>query len=143
MPWIAYVIACVVGVAAYNVSMKVAGDHINPFVFTVGLTAIAFVGHIVCLLLYKFHLGESVTFQVDRTGVYMAIIAGVAVVAIDLCMFFAIKTGGVVATNLLFTVGAMLLTALAGFLIFKEPLSAMKIAGLCLGVISIAMITKG
>lgn len=140
--WIAYVAFCIVGVAAYNISMKVAGDHINPFVFTVGLTAVALIGHLACLAAYKFYMGEEVTLKADRMGLWMAVAAGIAVVVIDLCMFFAIRTGGVVATNILFTVGAMLLTTLAGFFIFKEPLTPTKIAGLALGAISLILLAK-
>ena len=140
--WIFYVALCIVGVAAYNIAMKVAGDHINPFVFTVGLTAVAMVGHLICLGAYKFYMGEDVAFKADRIGLWMALAAGVAVVVIDLCMFFAIRTGGVVATNILFTVGAMLLTTLAGFFIFKEPLTPTKIAGLALGAISLILLAK-
>jgi drug/metabolite transporter (DMT)-like permease len=143
LAWIGYVFFCIVGAAAYNISMKVAGDHINPFVFTVGLTATALVGHLACLLFYKFHMGENVSWQADRTGIQMALLAGAAVVVIDLCVFFAIKTGGVVATNILFTVGAMLLTTLVGFFLFKEPLTPTKIAGLALGAVSLIMIAKG
>lgn len=140
--WIFYVALCIVGVATYNISMKVAGDHINPFVFTVGLTAVALVGHLICLAAYKFYMGEDVVFKADRIGLWMALAAGIAVVVIDLCMFFAIRTGGVVATNLLFTVGAMLLTTVAGFFIFKEPLTPTKIAGLALGAISLILLVK-
>jgi drug/metabolite transporter (DMT)-like permease len=140
--WMAYVLCSIVGAAAYNIAMKVAGDHINPFVFTVGLTAVAFLGHVACLLFYKFYVGEAVNWHADKTGVSMAILAGVAVVAIDLCVFFAIKSGGVVATNILFTVGAMLLTTLAGFFIFKEILTPTKMAGLAFGVLSLILLAK-
>ena len=140
--WIVYVLFSIIGATAYNVAMKVAGDHINPFVFTVGLTAVAFAGHLACLLFYKFYMGEAVNWQADKTGLSMAILAGGAVVLIDLCVFFAIKNGGVVSTNILFTVGAMLLTTLAGFFIFKEALTPTKMAGLAFGAISLILLSK-
>ena len=140
--WIVYVLFSIVGAAAYNIAMKLAGDHINPFVFTVGLSSVAMLGHIICLIIYKFHMGETFSVQVGKTGVSLMLLAGLSVVLIDLCVFFAIKSGGVVATNILFTVGAMLLTTLAGFFIFKEMLTPTKIAGLAFGVLSLILLAK-
>jgi drug/metabolite transporter (DMT)-like permease len=141
-PWLLYVLMCITGAAMYNVAVKVAGSHINPFVFTSGLTAVALIGHLACLGLYKYHLGENVNFQTDKTGMYMVLLAGIAVVIIDLCFYFALKTGSLVNTNLVWTIGATTLTALAGFFIFKEPFTATKMAGLAFGGIAIYLLTR-
>lgn len=141
-PWFFYVMLCITGALFYNISVKVAGDHINPFVFTSGLTAVALIGHLCCLVFYKFYLGENVDFNADRMGIYMVLLGGVAVVIIDLAFFFALKTGSMVATNMLWTLGGVVLTTLAAIFVFKEPFSATKMAGLAFGVLSFYLLSK-
>ncbi len=141
-PWILYVFACIFGALFYNVAVKVAGDHINPFIFTSGLTAVALLGHLGCLAFYKFYMGENVDFNADKMGLYMVLLGGAAVVVIDLSFYFALKTGSMVATNLLWTLGATALTALSAFFIFKEPFTATKMAGLAFGVLSFYLLSK-
>lgn len=141
-PWLFYVFLCITGALFYNIAVKVAGDHINPFIFTSGLTAVALVGHLCCLAFYKFYMGENVAFQSDKMGFYMILLGGIAVVIIDLAFFFALKTGSLVNTNLIWTLGSVTLTALAAVFVFKEPFTATKIAGLALGLISFYLLSK-
>ena len=142
LPWAFYVGLCITGALFYNVAVKVAGDHINPFIFTSGLTAVALLGHLCCLAFYKFHLGEKVDFQADRMGLYMILMAGLAVVVIDLAFYFALKTGSMVSTNMLWTLGGTVLTTLAAIFVFKEPFTATKMAGLAFGLLSFYLLSK-
>lgn len=140
--WLCYVLFSVLGAAAYNVSMRLAGEHINPFIFTVGLSCVALLGHVICFFAYKVYWSAGAAMPVSKTALSLMILAGLGVVVIDLCSYFAIKAGGVVATNILFTVGAMLLTTLAGFFIFKEALTPTKMAGLAFGALSLILLSK-
>lgn len=141
-PWILYVFLCITGALFYNIAVKVAGAHINPFIFTSGLTAIALLGHLTCLAFYKFYMGENVNFQADRLGIYMVLLGGVAVVVIDLAFFFALKTGSMVSTNMLWTLGGTVLTTMAAVFVFKEPFTATKMAGLAFGLLSFYLLSK-
>lgn len=82
---------------------KLADGHINPFVFACALTGVGLIGHLFCLAFYKFHMGEAVTLNVDKTGILMAVMAGVGIVIVDLAFFFAIRHGGIVSTNIVWS----------------------------------------
>jgi uncharacterized membrane protein len=140
--WFFFVILCITGALFYNIAVKVAGEHINPFIFTSGLTAVALMGHLGCLAFYKFYMGENVDFNADRLGLYMVLLGGVAVVIIDLAFYFALKTGSMVATNMLWTLGGTVLTTLAAIFVFKEPFTATKMAGLAFGLLSFHLLSK-
>lgn len=140
--WLFFASLAVVGSIAYNLSVKVAGEHINPFVFTVFLTLFGLVGHLVCLGVYKWHMGESAVLHLDKTGLWMALIAGLGIVIIDLGFFFAVKEGGMVASTGFWVIGSLALTALAGIFVFHEALSVAKVAGVALGVASLYLLTR-
>jgi len=140
--WFLCVMGCITGALFYNIAVKVAGDHINPFIFTSGLSGVAVVGHLCCLCLYKFYLGENVNFQADRLGIGMVFLGGLGAVIVDLSFYFALKNGSMIATSLLWTLGGIILTALAAVFVFKEPVTVTKMAGLGLGMISFYLLSK-
>lgn len=131
-----------IGSVLYNVAFKLADGHINPFVFACALTGVGLIGHLFCLAFYKFHMGEAVTLNVDKTGILMAVMAGVGIVIVDLAFFFAIRHGGIVSTNIVWSVGVLILTGLAGYFIFKEPMSYTKICGILFGLLSVILLSK-
>src|SRR5688572_21639305 len=97
--WFVFAVITVIGAVSYNVAVKAADAHINPFVFTVALSVVAFVGHLVCLAFYKFYMHENVALQADQKGLWLAVLAGLGVVLIDLGFFFAVRTGGLASSN--------------------------------------------
>jgi drug/metabolite transporter (DMT)-like permease len=140
--WGFFVFMCMIGSVLYNVAFKLADGHINPFVFACALTGVGLIGHLFCLAFYKFHMGEAVTLNVDKTGILMAVMAGVGIVIVDLAFFFAIRHGGIVSTNIVWSVGVLILTGLAGYFIFKEPMSYTKLLGMLFGLLSVILLSK-
>lgn len=140
--WLLFMALTVLGSLGYNVALKVAGDQINVFVFTVTLTAIAFFGHLVALLIYKYNFQGAEKLEISPMGLWMAAFAGLSVVVIDLGFFLAVKSGGMVLSQAVWTIGSLLLVALVGLYFFKESLDLYKILGLILGVVSLGLLMK-
>ncbi len=133
---------CIAGSVVYNAAFKIADGRINVFIFTVALTSVAMIGHSLCLVFYKIYMGENVTFHADKIGILWAVLAGLSIVIIDLSFFFAVRSGGLVATNITWSIGAIGLTALAGTLIFKEEFTLQRGLGLLLGAAAIFFLAK-
>lgn len=126
----------------YNVAVKLAGDVINPFVFTVLLTAFAFAGHLIAFGTNKFFFNTDLRFSFDNTGLFYAALAGLGVVIIDLAYFYAVRSGGLAVTNAFWVVGGLVATAVISLALFNEGLSTMKAAGIVLGLASLFLLTR-
>ncbi len=142
LAWLIFASLSVVGSVAYNLSMKVAGDHVNPFVFTVGITMVALIGHLICLAFYKLYMGETVALQADKSGLLLALVAGLGIVIIDLGFFFAVREGGLTSSMGFWVIGSLTITTLIGYFVFHETFSMTKFAGIILGAVSLFLLTR-
>ena len=141
MLWVFYISLTVIGATIYNIAVKVSGDQINVFVFSVFLTMAALAGHIILLLIYKYGcFTDGKSLQISTVGITMAVFAGLSVTLIDVGYFLAVKEGGMISSQLVWTVGGTLLVALIGFLYFKEILSIQKLAGIAFGLASVWLV---
>jgi multidrug transporter EmrE-like cation transporter len=140
--WLFLASLTVLGTLLYNVGVKLAGDIINPFVFTVLLTTVAMVGHLAAFGVNKLIFNSDLKFTFGLNGFLLAALAGLGVVIIDLAYFYAVKSGGLAVTNSFWVLGGLIATVLISWLFFQENLGAMKIAGVGLGVISLFLLTR-
>jgi len=140
--WLIFASLTVIGSLVYNLAMKSAGDHINPFIFTVGLTFVGLVGHLICLGFYKFYLNEGVAIQADKVGLCLAVAAGIGIIIIDLGFFFAVKSGGLMVSTAFWMIGAIITTTVASYFLFHEEITATKLAGIVLGAASLFLLTR-
>ncbi len=141
--WLIFASLTTIGAVVYNSSVRVATESINPFLFTLLITATAFAGHIIAFLIYVFLQGQSIsTLPYSSKGLMAGIVAGIAIVVIDLAFFFAVRSGGLAITNAVWVVGGTVLTAIIGYYVFKETLDAYKIAGLFLGALGLVLLVK-
>lgn len=140
--WLFFMALTVLGSVGYNVAVKSAGEQVNVFVFTVTLTAVAFVGHLVAFLIYKynFHGGEKL--EINSMGIWMAVLAGISVVIIDLGFFLSVKSGGMVVSQAVWTIGSLLFVVIVGLYFFKEGLDLYKLIGVILGVVSLGLLVN-
>lgn len=139
--WLTLASLAALGAVVYNTSVRIATDTINPFLFTMIITAVAFVGHIGAFLAYRyFYSGQELLFSAK--GTWAAVAAGLAIVMIDLAFFFAVKMGGLALSNGIWIVGGTVITAIVAVCVFKESLDAYKIAGLVLGLVGLALLLK-
>lgn len=140
--WVFLASLSVLGTVMYNVAVKLAGDIINPFVFTVLLTAVALAGHLVAFGINKLFFNTDLRFSFDNSGLFYAAMAGLGVVIIDLAYFYAVRGGGLAITNAFWVVGGLVATAAISLALFNEGLSGMKAAGIALGLLSLFLLTR-
>lgn len=139
--WILFASLTVLGALGYNIAVKVASDSTNVFIFTVIITTVALLGHLAAFFIYKFWFMDENKIEISHMGIWMAVLAGLSIVMIDLAFFMAVKSGGIIMTQTFWTIGGLILTALAGFFIFKEYLDLYKLIGIVLGITSLLFLT--
>ncbi len=143
MIWLFFASMTVIGATAYNFAVKMSGDHINVFLFTTYLTIAAFIGHFIILLIYKYGFAGGESLKSTPLSIWMAIIAGLAVVVIDIGFFLAVKQGGIIPSQLFWTIGSTVLVAVMGVLYFKEMITLQTLIGMGLGLVSVWLIVTG
>jgi len=142
MHWIIFATAASGGMALFNVASRMTAGKIQP-----SLSA-AIMGAVVFVVLAGYHVwaqGEkSLTIEWGSSGVMWALISGIAVSIINLAMFYAFTKGAPITIAPAYvSVLAVLLTVLAGFVIFNEGIDLSKGAGLGLACVSIYLLMKG
>lgn len=140
--WLFLTSLTVLGTIFYNFSVKLAGESINAFVFTVILTAVALVGHLSAFGINKAFFNPGLKFEFMLLPFLLAAIAGIGVVIIDLAYFYAVKQGGLAITNMFWTIGGLIATVSISALFFHEPMNWQRIAGLVLGLVAIILIVR-
>lgn len=119
----------------YNVFIKLSAGHINAVLGAVVLQFVAaFLG--LALLLYQ-QAGSSEPLAFNRTGVGLAIGAGVAIGLVEILTFVIYGRGVPVAVgNPLIVGGSLVVTTLVGMVLLKEGASLTQIG-------AVAMIIAG
>jgi multidrug transporter EmrE-like cation transporter len=142
LPWMFFISLVLIGCAGYNVALKIAGDQINIFLFSAILTVVASIGHFLILFIYKYMISNGEKLEFTSVGLYMGVLAGVAVILIDIGLFMAIKTGGLVVSQSVWTVGGLILSVIIGFYFFKEGFDVYKAAGIVLGIVALGLLMR-
>ncbi len=140
--WLFFASLTVFGTILYNFSVKMAGEIINPFVFTVILTMVALTGHLAAYGINKQFFSPDLKFSFTTTGFILAATAGLGVVIIDLAYFYAVRSGGLAITNAFWVIGGLIVTALISYMFFNEAIGGVKALGFALGVVSLILITR-
>lgn len=139
--WLVLASFAALGAVAYNTAVRVAAETINPFLFTMMITSVAFAGHIAAFLVYRYgYNGHDLLFSTK--GAWAALVAGLAIVVIDLAFFFAVKLGGLAISSGVWVVGGTVMTTMVSFYVFKEDLDIYKISGLTLGIAGLLLLLK-
>lgn len=140
--WLFLASLTVLGTVLYNFSVKMAGEIINPFVFAIIFTGIAFIGHLAAFAINKQFFTTDLKFAYTPMSLGLAAAAGLGIVIIDLAYFYAVRSGGLALTSAFWTLGGLLATILISFLFFNETIGATKALGIALGLVSLFLITK-
>lgn len=139
-PWILFAGLTVVGSLAYNVCMRLATDRINGFLFVFLCTLTTTLGQFVVFSLAK-GIGKVNVFEgasLQTCG--LAVGAGLGVVLIDVAYFFALRTGSLLASQAVWTIGGMLSITAVALFAFHEPMTLQKALGIALGIVALALI---
>jgi uncharacterized membrane protein len=139
MPLLLFIGLATVSYALYDLFASRAGNHIDA-----NLSAIIFntLGVIVPILGYIFYryIRKDPIIQTSSLGIIYSILAGVSIGFFSIFLIKAFEKGGVSYVMPLVYGGAIAITAVVGWLIFREPINTLQGIGLVVVVAGIAMI---
>lgn len=126
------------GNVTYHLGQKTISPSANPMVLLMAVYAIAFV---LCGVSAPFFQPGSNAFRVGEVASWPVLVLGAGVVLIEIGFLLAYRTGNVlqwsgVAVN---GAAAMLLIPIA-LVVFKEPFSAARLAGIALTLAGLALL---
>ncbi len=140
--WLLFASLTVAGSLAYNMGMKLGTESMNAFTFTLILTLSILAIQVPLLLAAKYVFHQDIAQGFETRNIMLAVMAGLGAALIDIACFFALRYGTVTATQIFWAVGSTIAVALFSALFFKEQITAARLAGIVLGVISLYLITR-
>ena len=124
----------------YQICAKSTPETLDPFA---SLTITYLVGAGICFILYEV-IGKGGNIIQEWHGVnWTAFILGVAIVGLEVGSIFMYRTGWNLNTG--YMVKAIILAMMlvfVGYLLYKEPITATKIAGVCVCLAGLFLINK-
>lgn len=130
------------GSLIYNVCMKLGTGSVNAFSYVLIMGVFTFLAQALFYLVARYGFKVDTTTGLSRNALLLCAAGGFAVAIIDICYFYALRHGSVVASQMFWTVGGTLALVLFATFFFKEPLTQSKIAGIALGFASIYLMTR-
>lgn len=140
--WLLFASMTVVGSVAYNVGMKMGGTGVNPFGFTFVMTSVILALLGLCCLVAQFGFKTNVLQGMNLHAVKYAALCGAAAALIDIGYFLAIRSGGMIPTQVFWTIGGMVALAVVAALFMGEAMTATKALGIAFGIVSVFLITR-
>ncbi|MGE3622280.1 MAG: hypothetical protein AB7H77_00190 [Bdellovibrionales bacterium] len=139
-PWLLFTHLAVFGMVVYSACFKLAGKNIEAFTFTLILGATQSMLLLVGVLAAKYGFGTDLIGEIRPREVGLAILAGLAVIVIDVSLFLAFRHGTAIMTNTYSSIAQILLFAVLSIYLFHETLTLAKGAGIALGVVSLVLL---
>lgn len=139
MHWLWFIGLVTVSMGFYGGFNRMVANTLPPLQVWFVFTGVMFICATCCVLLW-----ERQPIQQNIVDYWPAVIIGLAVTGINLGYVLAFANGAPVSlAPAIANVASMVILVLVGFWIFGEKLSLTQLAGLGLGVASIALIVKG
>lgn len=126
----------------YNVFIKLSSDHIEAVLGAVILQFVAaFIGLALLLYLQK-SSGESL--QVTSRGIWLAVLAGVAIGVVEIVTFFIFGMGTPVSVgNPLIIGGSLVVTTSVGIIFLREMLNPIQLSAVVLIALGVTLLAVG
>lgn len=140
--WLLFVSLAVMGSFGYVIGMKLGTPTMNPFGFTFSMTVVVSALQLLIFLTARYVFKINVTEGLNTQSLRYALMSGVGAVFVDICYYLAVRYGSLIATQIFWTVGAIVVVALFSVLYFHETVSPMKLLGVAFGIVSVVLITK-
>jgi transporter family protein len=138
--WFWYAIWAAVLYGLHQVFTKMAsnqiGDGVGGFVVeaTAALSILAYLGYL--------YWSKQWQQQVTGSGVFYSVLTGICVGAGTILFFLLFQKGGPLSAVPMILAGGAALMAVAGFLMFKEPLSWSRMLGIILAIAGLFLLRK-
>lgn len=138
--WMLAVAALMFGL--YNVFIKLSSEHIQP---VLGAVILQFVAALIGLGLLIFLQRKSgAPLEMSARGVWLAVLAGAAIGAVEIASFFIYGLGMPVAVgNPLIIGGSLVVTTTVGIVLLHERTDPFQLAGIGLITIGVALLAWG
>jgi drug/metabolite transporter (DMT)-like permease len=122
----------------YNIFTKAAGPKIGGVLGPLLLESFAAV---ILLVFFLWRRSNGSVESSTLPGVAYSLAGGFCAAAGSICFFMVFSRGGLLsAAGSFVLIGSALLTIVGGFILFKEPLNAYRLAGIILGLISLFLL---
>ncbi len=121
----------------YNVFIKLSADHINAVLGAVILQFVAAFLGLAVLLYLRFSTTTDI--HVTNRGIFLAVLAGVAIGLVEMLTFYVYGRGIPVALgNPLIIGGSLIVTTGLGITLLREDVSATQLAAIALIILGVA-----
>jgi len=135
--WLVALAALMFGI--YNVFIKLSADHIQAVLGAVVLQLVAAL--IGLAMLSYLYLGNVTTFNVTARGLWLSVLAGVAIGVVEIVSFLIYGRGMAVAVgNPLIVGGSLMVTTAVGVWLLREQLSLLQLSSVGLIMAGITLL---
>ena len=140
--WVPFLFIAIVGLVSYNVCAKIGGGNLPPVMFASIMYTTGFIFMIPVFFFYMH--GKQIVPELQSLPILPVLFtmgAGLVVIFIDLSISKMFNLDAPIGISMAcLSVGSIALTALIGFVFFKEHISTINIAGIALALISVPLI---
>jgi len=141
MTWITFAILAVTSFGFYNLFVKLTADKLSPTIALMFIAGTSFVVATIATLIFKF-TGQSLTFS--KNAILFPILAGISTGVAEIFYLFMFTKNAPLNVGTPFVVGGTIVAAvILSLFILKEPLSAVKIAGILMALTGLILLTRG
>jgi uncharacterized membrane protein len=141
MSWITFAILTATSFGFYNFFTKLAADKLSPTIALMFIAGASFLVAIISTIGFKIS-GQELTFS--KNAIWFPILAGIFTGVAEIFYLYMFTKDAPLNIGAPLVIGITILaTVLLGLIVLKEPLNAVKIAGICLTIIGLVILTRG
>jgi len=141
MNWITFAVLAATSFGFYNFFTKLTAGKLSPTIALMFIAGTSFVVAMIATLVFKV-TGQTLTFS--KNAILFPVLAGVFTGLAEIFyLFMFTKNAPLSIGNPLVVGGTIIVAVILGLIILREPLNTVKIAGILLTLVGIALLTKG
>jgi len=140
--WLLFISLVIAGSAAYTTGMKLGTSNMSVFGFAVIMNIVVLSAQVLVCLVAKYGFKIDVAQGVNANTIKFAVLTGCGAAMCDVCYFLALRYGSVMASQIAWNVGAILVISMLAVFLWGEAFSPLKALGVAFGIASVILITK-
>lgn len=136
----AYAIMAAISLAAADILVKLASGKLPT---SLGLLLYGSVPFVMGLVWFSADRLRGIPMTIQPVGIGYAVGVGIGFALVTICLYAAFNVGAPISiVSPVIRVGGLLIAALAGFLFWKEAVTARYVIGIALSLIGIYLVVK-
>ena len=140
--WLLFATLTVVGITVYSAGMKMGSANLHPLGFVLSLNIVLMITMSFACLVARYGFKIDVFGGLNAHTFRYAIMCGLGAALIDTAYFLALRYGGMIPTQLFYTVGGTVAVGVLAILCFGEILTTSKALGIVLGALSLFLLIR-